>query len=350
MSPGPRRSARRDAASCKAPSAVARFARLLRWTAAPIGALLLAGCGGGSDEPLRVTAAAPPLEQLAREIGGDEIRIAALTPAGGQPHDLKPGAAGNAALQSADLVLMIGGGFQPEVEQAVKRLPASTARLDLLGPHPLTYGDPLDGNQGLPPAEPGAADPHVWLDPARYGDLARRVGEALGNADPERQELYAQRAATVQQNAEQLDAELRRELAGCREVTIIATHAAWGYLTARYGLRQAVVGGVGANARTPRTTLQALRRAAEDRELRAAPVLITPVPLPRRVSAEIEAETGLTTVASDPLIAGTQDPAGGRVTGLAAIRANASALTAQAGCAADPGDAPATTPGAPPAA
>ena len=87
-----------------------------------LGALACAGCaGGGSEEGAgerRVVASFYPLAFVAQEIGGATVRVRNLTPPGAEPHDLEATPGDVQELRDADLVLLLGEGFQPQLEDA----------------------------------------------------------------------------------------------------------------------------------------------------------------------------------------------------------------------------------------
>lgn len=183
--------------------------------------VLAAGCGSkparvGSGSRL-VVAAFYPLAFAAEQIGGPTVTVENLTPAGAEPHDLELTPGDVRDVQGAALVLYLGRGFQPALAKAVAGLAGRS--VDLLRGQELRAG----------------GDPHVWLDPIRYAELSRRIGAALG-----RREAAARFAARLYA----LDREYRRRLAGCARREIVTSHAAFGYLAARYGLRQIALEGL----------------------------------------------------------------------------------------------------------
>src|SRR5918995_7524174 len=110
--------------------------------------LAIAGCGddggdAGSGRP-RVVASFFPLAELAERVGGDAVEVTDLTPAGTEPHDVELAADEVDALLDADLVVYLGGGFQPAVEDVVEQRD---------GP----------GVDALEAAGTDDVDPHVWL-------------------------------------------------------------------------------------------------------------------------------------------------------------------------------------------
>jgi zinc transport system substrate-binding protein len=147
-----------------------------------------------------------------------------LTPPGAEPHDVELAPGDVAELQKADVVLYLSHGFQPAVEQAVGG--AHGVRVDVL------RGIGLHRGVG---DEAGKADPHIWLDPVLFARVVDRVGTALGR--PVRAEALAARVR-------RLDRLYRSGLAHCAQREFVTSHAAFGYLAARYGLHQIAITGI----------------------------------------------------------------------------------------------------------
>lgn len=205
------------------------------WAAAL--ALLVAGCGAaasGSNGRTSVVAAFYPLAFAAEQVGGQKIDVTNLTPPGAEPHDVELTPQEVGKLQSARVVLYLSHGFQPAVEQAVGG--ASGTRVDALA------------GLGLR-ADAGKTDPHVWLDPVLYARIVRKIGGALGRPA---------RAAALAGRVLALDREYRAGLAHCARRDIVTTHAAFGYLAARYHLHQVPITGIDPEAEPDPRRVQAL--------------------------------------------------------------------------------------------
>lgn len=187
------------------------------------------GTGGGASGDRSIVAAFYPLAFAAGRIapGAD---VSNLTPAGAEPHDLELTAREVERVRTADLVLYVGGGFMPALEDAVS---GATNAADLLDGLELLERNDRSGYGGERAAD--TSDPHVWLDPARYAAMAERIALNLGDPDGA-SDLVAELA--------ELDDELRRGLERCRRRTIVTSHAAFGYLADAYGLEQIALTGI----------------------------------------------------------------------------------------------------------
>ena len=185
----------------------------------------LAACGSSShsaaDGRRRVVASFFPLAEAARAAGGDKVAVRDLTPSGAEPHDLELTPDQVDAIDSADLVVVMGHGFQPAVEELAKRR----------GDHALFVLDAL----GI--SDEQAKDPHVWLDPVRMQQLFDLIRSRLGDPDPASARVFAAQLR-------RLHASFTRGLRTCARRTIVTAHDAFGYLAARYGLTQDAIAGV----------------------------------------------------------------------------------------------------------
>jgi zinc transport system substrate-binding protein len=214
----------------------------MRALAATAAALVVAGCSGG-EQGKTVVASFYPLAYAAERIAGPDWRVIDLTPPGTEAHDVELSLEDRTAIEKADLVIYLGDiGFQPQVEAAV----------DEAGGRVVTVGG--SGIHHPPPANP---DPHVWLDPVIFADMAATIGRALHEV---------QRAAELQADLETLDRRFRRGLADCRYRTMIVPHEAFAYLGGRYNIRQFGLTGITPEGEATAERLAEAHRLIEDGE------------------------------------------------------------------------------------
>ena len=217
-----------------------------------------AGCGAGARATTRSSRPSTPSPTRREQVAGPDAEVVNLTPPGAEPHDLELTPRDVGRVQDAALVVYVGDGFQPAVQQAVEG--RSGPSLDV-----------LDGVDLRPASRAGEGlDPHVWLDPIRFAAIARgdRAGARL--ARPRR--TASSRGSTRSTRA------TAAACARCMRREIVTSHAAFGYLAARYGLEQVPLVGLqpeaepgaagGRAARRRRSARPARRRCSRRRSRR----------------------------------------------------------------------------------
>ncbi len=237
-------------------------------------ATILTGCGGGNSGKRTIVAAFYPLAYAAEKMGGPTFDVANLTPPGAEPHDLELTPREVARIEKADVVLYLSHGFQPAVSKAVDH--ARGTRVDVVA------GLPLHDN-----------DPHVWLDPVLFAHIGRRIGTALSRSP-----------GGLVADLRQLDRDFRDGLRNCKRHEIVTSHAAFGYLAARYDLRQVAITGVTPESEpSPRQlahVVQVVRRA------HATTVFFETLVSPR-LAETVAREVGARTAVLDPIEGLTRD-------------------------------------------
>lgn len=242
-----------------------------------------AGCGvsgaGETGGRLSTVAAFYPLAFVAERVGGRQVDVANLTPAGGEPHDLELGPQQVAEVAEADLVVYERG-FQPSVDEAVAQ------------------NDPRATLEVTEVAKPLGEDPHLWLDPVRLARVATAVGETMARLDPDRAAAYRSRAEALVRDLHGLDRAFARGLQDCRDRTVVTTHEAFGYLTRRYGLEQVAVSGLTPESEPSPGRLADVARLVESQNV-ATVYFESPVSAP--IARTLASDTGARSAVLDPL-------------------------------------------------
>lgn len=288
----------------------------------------LAGCGSASGwaspegSTVRVVAAFYALEYATQQVGGSHVEVSGLTRPGAEPHDveLTPRQVGRVA--TADLVVYERG-FQPAVDAAVTDEAAHTAldvspaaHLDLSAPaedgghgtaDPLAPVDPRHHDDATHAPAPGHRDPHFWLDPLRYADVADAIAARLAQRDPGNAAAYDANATAFRATMTDLDADFRAGLGHCRIRDLVTSHAAFGYLAERYGLHQVGISGLDPEAEPDPATLA--RVAAHVRGSGATTVYAETL-VSQAVARTLARETGARLAVLDPVEAITDASAG----------------------------------------
>ena len=237
-----------------------------------VAVFLLTACGAsvsaGSDT---VVASFYPLAFAAEEVAPG-VPVENLTPPGSEPHDLELSPIDAATIRDARLVLLLGQGFQPQLEDAAGDGDNVLHLLDTAGLDLLPNGDP-----------------HVWLDPVRYAMIVERIGQALGAEEA---------ASKLVARLNDLDAEYREGLANCQRHEIVTSHEAFAYLAQRYGLEQVPITGLSPEAEPQPADLA---RVVDLVEERGVTTVYYETLVSSRIADTVARETGAQVAVLDPI-------------------------------------------------
>lgn len=220
--------------------------------ATALGLTTLTACGGdsaaaGNTDKFDVVASFYPMAFLAERIGGKYVNVTSLTEPGQEPHDLEISAQQTARLQESDAVLYLKG-LQPSVDDAVAQSELKTkidaAALTSMEKHGNEVGGHAAEHDGHEDEELSGKDPHIWLDPVKYAEVAKGVGAAFEKADPDHASTYKTNTEALVEKLGALDDQFVNGLRNTRTKVFITTHAAFGYLAERYGLTEEAISGL----------------------------------------------------------------------------------------------------------
>lgn len=263
--------------------------------------VLLVACNASTnaDESGKTSVVASfyPLAEAAQQVGGDLISVENLTPPGVEPHDLELAPDDIEAIATADVIVYLGGGFQPAVEDAISQA-EDAVTVDALEAVDTNEAPPSEAEEGL------TVDPHVWLDPGRYEEVVRTVADALSEADPENESTYDADADAYVAKIAALDNDFRAGLANCQRTTIVTSHEAFAYLAESYGLTEVGITGLSPEAEPSAQRLAELKDLVEREGITTifAEELVSP-----KVAETLANEAGVTVEVLDPLESLTDD-------------------------------------------
>ena len=289
-------------------------------------AALLTACGSGASDELsgaaiQVVVSFYPLADAAQEVGGSLVQVENLTAPGVEPHDIELTPQQVESIDRADVVVYLGGGFQPAVEDAL---------VD-------TQGTTLDASASLrslpvPAGEADAsleADPHVWLDPTLYQQIVNEVRDVLTQVDPADASTFRSNAHAFDRRIGDLDRAYRSGLATCDRNAIVTSHAAFGYLAERYGLTQEAISGLSPDAEPPPQRLAEIKALVERDGITT---IFTEELVSPRVADALATETGAATAVLNPLESLTPDEVAAGADYVSVMHENLSALRGALGC------------------
>jgi zinc transport system substrate-binding protein len=279
-------------------------------------------CGGGTpstteqSSKLDVVAGFYPLQFAAERIGGERMVVVNLVQPGAEPHDLELKPSQIEQIAKADLVVYLKS-LQPELDKAVE----GNNKDKLLD---VTTISPLE--QGAGAEEEGGLDPHVWLDPVRFAAIVDAIGARAAQLDSAHAAEYTSRTAALHSELAKLDSEFATGLKTCQRHEIVTSHAAFGYLAKRYGLKQIALTGLSPEEEPKPEHLSEVTKQAK--ELGATTIFFETLVSPK-IAETVAREVGTKTAVLDP-IEGLES--GSTEDYLSVMRSNLKALRDALGC------------------
>lgn len=252
-----------------------------------------------NGDKLDVVASFYPMQFLAEEIGGTHVSVTTLTKPGVEPHDLELSPRQIGGLSDADYILYLKG-IQPAVDDAIAqsgvRNSVDAAKLTTLEDHGTETGGDEHGHAHE--GEGAGADPHIWLDPVKYAEVAKGVGKSLEKADPNHAADYRTNTDALVKKLDTLNASYKAGLRTTTTKTFITTHSAFGYLAERYGLVQEGIAGIDPEAEPSPARIKDIHSIAEKSN---ATTVFFETLASDKTAKTVAADTGLKTDVLDPL-------------------------------------------------
>ena len=237
--------------------------------------LVLAGCGtpiataGGagidfSTRTIQIVATTGHVADVARNVGGERVAVAALMGPGVDPHLYKASAGDVMTIQRADVVFYSGLHLEGRMIEIFERLARTKPT------YAVTTSIPVDKLR-TPPEFAGSYDPHVWFDPTMWSHTADTVADRLSELDPKSATLYRANADRYKQQLAELDDYAREQLSKIppEARVLITAHDAFGYFGAHYGLDVRGLQGISTASEAGAADVQGLAEFIASRKIRA---------------------------------------------------------------------------------
>ncbi|SBT88352.1 zinc transport system substrate-binding protein [Streptomyces sp. DI166] len=271
----------------------------------------------GNTEKFDVVASFYPMAYLAEEIGGEHVNVTTLTQPGQEPHDLEISVKQTAQLEESDAALYLKG-LQPSVDEAIAQSEVGTkidaAELTSLEKHGTEVGGHAEEHEEEHEEEHGhdhdhedGQDPHIWLDPVKYAEVAEGVGKAFEKADPDHAADYRKNTEALVGRLNDLDARFEDGLRDTDTKVFITTHAAFGYLAERYGLTEEAISGLDPESEPSAARVKELSEMAKED---GVTTVFYETLVSDRTAKTLASDAGLATAVLDPLEGITDKSAG----------------------------------------
>ncbi|MFW3616706.1 metal ABC transporter solute-binding protein, Zn/Mn family [Billgrantia antri] len=227
--------------------------RACTWLALPLAAMV-GGVSVAAANP-KVVASFSILGDLVNQVGGNDIELVVLAPAGAEVHDWELTPDSFIALEDADLIFY--NGYQ--LEQWMRQVHATVGnRAPLVA---LAEASEYSTQPIITGEHTGEPDPHLWMDPRAVAAYLQVIADHLAELHPPAADSFQARASAAKEKLAALHEELDNILAQIPEEqrVLITTEAAFVYFAEAYGFRHDGIWG--SNAETAGSPPQAKRIA-----------------------------------------------------------------------------------------
>jgi len=192
-----------------------------------------------ADRPYKVVATTGMLADLIREIGGEHVAVTGLMGPGVDPHAYRQTRSDIVAMTSADLVVWHGLYLEAQLEEFLLELGETKPVVAL--------GETVDQAQLLAHDDyEGRFDPHVWMNPRLWQQVAAGAVATLSEQFPEHADSFAAAGETYKAELDRLAVFAETALATVPENqrVLITAHDAFNYFGDAYGFEVVGIQGI----------------------------------------------------------------------------------------------------------
>jgi manganese/iron transport system substrate-binding protein len=228
---------------------------MLRRLIAPLlasAALALGACGqagtapGADDGRVHVVASTSIIGDIVSQVGGEHVAVSTLVPVGGDAHTFSPTPQDVARVSEAQAVFVNGAGYEEFLADLLRSAGGAGEVVELSEGITLRKlaEEEAHAEEGAHAEEEahaeGSLDPHVWTDPSNVKYWTQTIAETLGRLDAANEASYAENAARLDGELDELDAWISAQFAQVppENRLLVTDHAVFGYMADRYGLEQ----------------------------------------------------------------------------------------------------------------
>lgn len=212
------------------------------WAAACTLLTALAPVQAAAASKLNVVATTEDLAALAREVGGDRVKVEAIARGYQDPHFVEPKPSFILKLNRADLLILVGldleiGWLPPLITQSRNR------RVQVNAPGYLDvsqYCEILEIPTGQITRAMGdvhpLGNPHYWLDPENGRRIAGAIQRKLAQLRPEDATYFQRRFEGFSRRLAEAEKRWEQRMAPYQGARVVTYHRSWPNFTKRFGL------------------------------------------------------------------------------------------------------------------
>ena len=211
-------------------------------------AVLLASTTAFSN--MTVTTTIYPLYSIAKEVGGDKIKLQNLIPFGVEAHGFDPTPADLAKLSKSDLFITSSDSMEPWKDKIVKSLKIEQKVFDMSEHVKLKEIEEEDNHHEDEKGkkehkhEHGGFDPHYWVSLNNYILMTETITKLFIEKDSVNKDFYIQNSNNYLVKVKALKEKYDLSMATCSNKKILVNHDAFSYFADDYGVKQHSISGM----------------------------------------------------------------------------------------------------------
>ena len=229
---------------------------------------------------LNVVATTEDLASLAREVGGDRVKVDALARGYQDPHFVEAKPSFILKLHAADLLVLVGreleiGWLPPLIQQSrnAKVQPGADGYLDASLNVKILEIPTGQVTRAMGDVHP-LGNPHYWLDPGNGRHIAKAIVDKLSHMAPADAAYFASRYADFDKRLAEAEKRWDAQMAPYKGLKIVSYHRSWPNFTDRFGLD--VIGYVEPKPGIPPSPSHTLDLIAEMKRLGVKIIVVEP--------------------------------------------------------------------------
>jgi len=193
-----------------------------------------------SQAQLNIIATTGMIADLAKNIGGNHVKVTALMGTGVDPHLYKATQGDLRLITRADIIFYNGLHLEGKMQDIFEKI----ARKKTV----IAVGSKIDQNKLMHHGT--YADPHIWFDLSLWQQAGQRVSETLQEQDPKNKADYQTQANQYLKQMTELDVWVKQQILDLPESQriLITAHDAFGYFGKAYGIKVMGLQGISTTA------------------------------------------------------------------------------------------------------
>ncbi len=202
---------------------------------------------------ITVTTTIYPLYSIAKEVGGDKIKLQNLIPFGVEAHGFDPTPADMAKLSKSDIFITSSDSMEPWKDKIVKSLKIEQKVFDMSEHVKLRniqeeeeheQHEDEKGHKHKHDHEHEGIDPHYWVSLNNYILMTEAVTKLFIEKDSANKDFYIQNSNNYLEKIKTLKEKFNSSMATCTNKNILVNHDAFGYFADDYGVKQYSISGM----------------------------------------------------------------------------------------------------------